>query len=94
VLIGHLIPSERNERLAVIDSAQKNLGELTTQVTSLRDVLANKQARGAFGDDRYELAAGDSVYFAADVPHGYANHTDTECSYHVAALIMRSRRPG
>lgn len=46
------------------------------------------------GDDRYELAAGDSVYFAADVPHGYANHTDTECGYHVAALIMRSRRPG
>ncbi len=31
------------ERLAVIDSAHKNLTDLTTQVTTLRDVLANKQ---------------------------------------------------
>ncbi len=43
------------------------------------------------GDESYELAAGDSVYFAADVAHGYANHSSTECSYHVAALIMRRR---
>ncbi len=46
------------------------------------------------GDDAYLLAAGDSLYFAADAPHGYANHADTECDYHVAAMIMRSRRPG
>ncbi len=45
------------------------------------------------GDEPYQLAAGDSVYFAADVPHGYANHSSTECSYHVAALTMRSRDP-
>ena len=30
-----------HERLAVIDHAQKNLTELTSQVTSLREVLAN-----------------------------------------------------
>jgi len=40
------------------------------------------------------LAAGDSVYFAADVPHGYANRGQTRCIYHVAALIMRPRTPG
>jgi XRE family transcriptional regulator, regulator of sulfur utilization len=40
------------------------------------------------------LAAGDSVYFAADVPHGYANRGQTPCIYHVAALIMRPRTPG
>ena len=38
-----------HERIAVIDHAQKNLADLSGQVTSLRDVLANKQARGAFG---------------------------------------------
>jgi DNA recombination protein RmuC len=38
-----------NERLAVIDGAQKNITDLASQVTSLREVLANKQARGAFG---------------------------------------------
>ena len=41
-----------HERLAVIDNAQKNLTDLSSQVTSLRQVLANKQARGAFGQGR------------------------------------------
>ncbi|MQA07667.1 MAG: cupin domain-containing protein [Pseudonocardiaceae bacterium] len=46
-------------------------------------------------DDRtFELTAGDSVYFAADVPHGYANHGRRPCTYYIAALIMRPRRPG
>jgi DNA recombination protein RmuC len=50
-----------NQRLAVIDSAQKNLTELTSQVTSLRDVLANKQARGAFGQGRMESIVQDGL---------------------------------
>jgi transcriptional regulator with XRE-family HTH domain len=40
------------------------------------------------------LSAGDSVYFAADAPHGYANRGQARCIYHVAALIMRPRTPG
>jgi DNA recombination protein RmuC len=50
-----------HERLAVIDSAQKNLTELTSQVTSLREVLANKQARGAFGQARMEAIVRDGL---------------------------------
>lgn len=38
------------ERLAVIDAAQKNLTQLSTQVVGLQDILSNKQARGAFGE--------------------------------------------
>jgi DNA recombination protein RmuC len=49
------------ERLAVIDGAQKNLTELTSQVTSLRDVLSNKQARGAFGQARMEAIVQDGL---------------------------------
>jgi DNA recombination protein RmuC len=37
-------------RLARIDEAQKTIAELSTQVVSLRDILNNKQARGAFGE--------------------------------------------
>jgi XRE family transcriptional regulator, regulator of sulfur utilization len=40
------------------------------------------------------LSTGDSVYFAADARHGYANSGQTRCIYHVAALIMRPRTPG
>ena len=50
-----------NQRLAVIDHAQKNLTELTSQVTTLRDVLANKQARGAFGQVRMESIVQDGL---------------------------------
>lgn len=48
-------------RLAVIDSAQKNITDLASQVTSLRDVLANKQARGAFGQMRMETIVKDGL---------------------------------
>ena len=50
-----------NERLAVIDSAQKNLTDLAGQVVSLKDVLANKQARGAFGQGRMEAILKDAL---------------------------------
>jgi DNA recombination protein RmuC len=42
--------TELKERLAVIDAAQKNITELSSQVVGLQDILANKQARGAFGE--------------------------------------------
>jgi DNA recombination protein RmuC len=50
-----------NERLAVIDNAQKNITDLASHVTSLRDVLANKQARGAFGQGRMEAIIQDGL---------------------------------
>ena len=50
-----------HERLGIIDSAHKNLTELTSQVTTLRDVLANKQSRGAFGQARMEAIVRDGL---------------------------------
>jgi DNA recombination protein RmuC len=50
-----------NERLAVIDSAQKNITALASQVTSLQGMLANKQERGAFGQGRMELIIRDGL---------------------------------
>jgi DNA recombination protein RmuC len=38
------------KRLAVIDEAQKNISQLSTQMVGLQDILSNKQARGAFGE--------------------------------------------
>jgi DNA recombination protein RmuC len=50
-----------NERLAVIDTAQKNLTELSTNMVSLQEILANKQARGAFGQMRMETIVQDGL---------------------------------
>jgi DNA recombination protein RmuC len=50
-----------NERLAVIDTAQKNLTDLSTNMVSLQEILANKQARGAFGQIRMETIVQDGL---------------------------------
>ncbi len=42
------------ERLAVIDAAQKNITELSAEVVSLQDILSNKQVRGAIGQTQME----------------------------------------
>jgi DNA recombination protein RmuC len=49
------------ERLASIDTAQKNLTELSSRVVSLQDILANKQTRGAFGQMRMETIIADGL---------------------------------
>ena len=50
------------ERLAVIDSAQKNLTALSTEMITLKDILANKQARGAYGQGRMEAIIRDGLH--------------------------------
>jgi DNA recombination protein RmuC len=58
--LGHL-----NERLAVIDAAQRNITSLSTEMVSLKDILNNKQSRGAFGQGRMEAIIKDGLHAAA-----------------------------
>ena len=53
------------ERLAVIDAAQKNLTSLSSEMVSLKDILANKQARGAYGQGRMEAIIRDGLHGGA-----------------------------
>jgi len=53
--------SKLNERLAVIDSAQQNLSNLTGELVGLKDILANKQSRGAYGQGRMEAIIRDGL---------------------------------
>jgi DNA recombination protein RmuC len=57
--------SKLNERLAVIDTAQKNLTDLSSNMVSLQEILANKQARGAFGQMRMETIVKDGLPMGA-----------------------------
>jgi DNA recombination protein RmuC len=50
-----------NERLAVIDAAQSRMSEMTSEVVSLKDILSNKQSRGAFGQGRMEAIVRDGL---------------------------------
>lgn len=49
------------ERLAVIDRAQSNITQLSSEVVSLQQILANKQTRGAFGQGRMEAILTDGL---------------------------------
>ena len=42
------------ERLAVIDKAQSTFDQLTDRVNDLKNILSNKQLRGAFGEVQLE----------------------------------------
>lgn len=53
--------SNLNERLAVIAEARQSLAALSSEVTSLTGVLADKQARGAFGQLRMETIIRDAL---------------------------------
>ncbi|MGI8723800.1 MAG: DNA recombination protein RmuC [Methyloceanibacter sp.] len=67
-----------NERLAVIDTAQKNLTDLSSNMVSLKEILANKQSRGAFGQIRMEAIIQDGL------PKG---------SYTFQATLSNGKRP-
>jgi DNA recombination protein RmuC len=53
------------ERLVVIDTAQANLTQLSSEMVSLKDILSNKQARGAYGQARMEAIIRDGLHAQA-----------------------------
>jgi DNA recombination protein RmuC len=78
-----------NERLAVIDGAQQNIRELTTQVSSLHSVLANKQQRGAFGQGRMEMVIQDGLPKGSyEFQYRLSNNSRPDC-----ALFLPDQRP-
>jgi DNA recombination protein RmuC len=69
-----------NERLAVIDAAQARLAGLTQEVVGLKDILANKQARGAFGQGRLEAIVRDALPETAYAfQHTLSNRMRPDC---------------
>jgi DNA recombination protein RmuC len=86
-----------NERLAVIDTAQKNITSLATQVTSLQSVLANKQSRGAFGQWRMESIIQDCLPKGSYAfQHTLSNRTRPDCCVFMPdsrALVIDAKFP-
>lgn len=87
-----------HERLAVIDNAQKNLTELSSQVTSLKEILANKQTRGAFGQGRMEAIIRDALPTDAYAfQFTLSNRTRPDCAVFLAddgrPLIIDAKFP-
>ena len=78
-----------HERLAVIDTAQKNITDLASQVTSLQNVLSNKQSRGAFGQGQMEAIVADMLPKGAyEFQRTLSNKTRPDC-----AILMPDSGP-
>lgn len=73
--------SKLHERLAVVDAAQGRMAELTSHMVTLKDVLANKQARGAFGQGRMEAIVTDGLHKNAyEFQHTLSNGKRPDCA--------------
>ncbi|MBM3518831.1 MAG: DNA recombination protein RmuC, partial [Alphaproteobacteria bacterium] len=81
--------ADLGQRLALIDAAQKNISELSTQVVGLQDILSNKQARGAFGE--FRLSDLVSTYLA---PSDYVEQATLGNGRRVDCLIRLPHPPG
>jgi DNA recombination protein RmuC len=69
-----------NERLAVIDKAQQNITSLSGQVVELKNILGNKQTRGAFGQARMEAIVEDGLPRGAYAfQHTLSNRNRPDC---------------
>ena len=68
------------ERIGKIDEAQKNITALSSHVTSLQEILSDKQARGAFGQERMETIISDQLTPEHyEFQHTLSNGTKPDC---------------
>ena len=77
------------KHLDVLDKAQRNIAELSGHVVGLQDILANKQARGAFG----ELQLHDLVRSALP-PSAYEFQATLSNNRRADCLIRLPNPPG
>jgi DNA recombination protein RmuC len=90
--------SKLYERLAAIDVAQRTIAELSGRVVSLQDVLANKQARGAFGQIRMEAIVEDGLpkgafSFQATLSNGKRPDCLIHLPYAPAGIVVDAKFP-
>src|SRR5258708_28527376 len=83
------VVTDLRERLVKIDEAQKKIGELSTQVVGLQEILSNKQARGAFG----EVQLNDLVSNALP-PSAYEFQSTLSTGARVDCLLKLPNPPG
>jgi len=85
-------------RLSVIDEAQKNINALSGHVVNLQEILGNKQARGAFGQQQMEAIIADALPPALYTFQALlSNGSRPDCLIHLpnttAAIVIDSKFP-
>lgn len=81
--------STLSERLAVIDTAQKNIMDLSQQMVGLQDILSNKQTRGAFGEVQLNMLVTNAL-----PPSAYSFQETLSNGKRVDCLLYLPNPPG
>ncbi|MGH6828532.1 MAG: DNA recombination protein RmuC [Rhizomicrobium sp.] len=86
------------ERLNVIDAAQKNIQELSGHVISLKEIFSDKQARGAFSQERMEAIVADQLApdqyeFQATLSNGMRPDCTIRIPNVAARIVVDSKFP-
>lgn len=94
-IVSPVVPGVNFEWIRTTLPGGSDAGEFPAYAPGSHEFLVVETGtlRLRLADQVTNLSAGDSVYFAADVPHAYANPGSAPCTYYVAALIMRPRGP-
>ncbi len=72
------------KRLALIDEAQKKITELSTNVVSLQEILADKRSRGAFGEVQLEALVSNVLPTQhVKLQHSLSNGSRVDCLLHL-----------
>lgn len=85
-------------RLSVIDEAQKNIVQLSGEMVSLKDILSNKQARGAYGQAQMETIIRDAMPAGAyEFQSTLSNRNRPDCVIRLpgsaSAIVIDSKFP-
>lgn len=93
VILTPVVPGVNFEWIRVTLPPHCDAGEYPAWAPGSHEFIAIESGtlRFTLGGKAYDLAAGDSIYFAPDAPHRYQNPSGEPCAYYVAALIMRPR---
>ena len=87
-----------HERLGVIDAAQRNIADLSREISSLQRILSNKQSRGAFGQSQMEAIVADglprSAYeFQPTLSNGKRPDCVIRLPGHAAVIVVDAKFP-
>jgi XRE family transcriptional regulator, regulator of sulfur utilization len=92
-ILSPVVPGVNFELIRATLPPYCEAGEFPAYAPNSHEYIAVESGmlRLVIGEDVFDLDAGDSIYFAADVVHRYANAASSPCTYYIAALIMRPR---
>jgi quercetin dioxygenase-like cupin family protein len=95
VILSPVLPGVEFELMRTTIPAGVDAGVFAPHATGSREYLAMERGTLTLtlDDVAYTLHPGDSIYYAGDCHHGFANHGARTCVYYLAMELGRHHGP-